>query len=1189
MSSSLLALARAIGDLLAGRDCAVDDVVAALGVLRSVVFGDRQESSKIGDIAQLADLCKQRGQGENVLHEPELSCCLILILGREMLTSLLQEVAPDWIACLTESERSSLFDDFFLAGRPSEVLMALVPALGTEHSLESEFDNVLCIQAERLLIKCFVENPGVRNIAEEFAEAGQPSLQCITQVAQLVSSVPDRVRPKAPASLHSPSFLSSVVSQILSAAKEGWDGSTDSLAKGKFLFIGELFNKLCRRGHADVVAAKFVSELSHFVQTLKTVPKEITCWQGVVLSMKDFYALERMAEAVLYRLNDCYVTEQDAYFTLHSLFGDPLSHASVRFLLWKVFPLRILNCILSFSVLCKHGEEKNIQKDIARSLAESWAEKNYIQSASNDRQAYVTAALGISIKAMTKEEISGTDSLLKFILDGVSRRLDSPFPPIRRMAKQIALVYSIVINPDNPLLLDDEDNIEDLQNWDVPDYSGKKALADAPEAGNDGIARQVKAKTTVEVDDPDAVVDLANLGGNEESDSESEASLKPYDMSDDEADLDKAKFPSQLSSCAASLRKGDDPDALIYNLQIERALDVCENFVRLMPDELENSAADLVQALVYVRCSAADDTVEVRRHRALVALLVCAPLTSADAAQELANGAEPKEVTRAAGPWKEVSRPLSGGSLLSWGPTYERELPPRPGQEELGKSRRWGKRSLELQVERLKTGGGESCSYKRNRFAPVATAFMLPIMRDYDKKRSGLDIMGTDFIILARLIMMLGVCMQCLSLQPDAPALGAGLIEVLRSRPIFKHPEPYVRRAVLFAASRVLVALSPSHVAALDASLTEGLEWIREWSLEVASHDPDPDCAKVTYSDTVIVSSKGFYLNPYQRVTVPGFQPRLGDERLLARPDYREFAARSSEVWYFHPNPVKDSGANQKAIAYYSRRGGSPHQLGTFKGHVLNSPHWINLSGTPQRTMLVYSRFNHEATTGPSMVLIELKVNHPDVFLPAGPDSVARSSEELGEVIGVSGHSLHNNHVKDNGFRFRQSLQQHNEEEETSFSLSMLPITLSPHQQQQHCDAGMNFVPATLAFHHQAQAHHHHHHQAQVQAQAQEQQTAASSVFPFWIDNSSSNNSSSNSPSSCSETTDSWSCFSDGIFSPTGTGGSVFKSWCFLDSSILDTKIDAASWQQQSSKSLAHFYDDEPTDSDPISAVLDQM
>ncbi|XP_024544790.1 myb-related protein Hv33-like [Selaginella moellendorffii] len=121
---------------------------------------------------------------------------------------------------------------------------------------------------------------------------------------------------------------------------------------------------------------------------------------------------------------------------------------------------------------------------------------------------------------------------------------------------------------------------------------------------------------------------------------------------------------------------------------------------------------------------------------------------------------------------------------------------------------------------------------------------------------------------------------------------------------------------------------------------------------------------------------------------------------------------------------------------------------------------------------------------------------HTHKPMAAGPDSVARSSEELGEVIGVSGHSLHNNHVKDNGFRFRQSLQQHNEEEETSFSLSMLPITLSPHQQQQHCDA---------------------------------------------------------------------------------------------DSSILDTKIDAASWQQQSSKSLAHFYDDEPTDSDPISAVLDQM
>lgn len=75
-----------------------------------------------------------------------------------------------------------------------------------------------------------------------------------------------------------------------------------------------------------------------------------------------------------------------------------------------------------------------------------------------------------------------------------------------------------------------------------------------------------------------------------------------------------------------------------------------------------------------------------------------------------------------------------------------------------------------------------SSQARKNRFAPLAAAFMLPVMRDYDKKRRGLDLLGSDFHVLGGVLSMLGVCIECLSLQREAPILGAGLLEMLRSR-----------------------------------------------------------------------------------------------------------------------------------------------------------------------------------------------------------------------------------------------------------------------------------------------------------------------------------------------------------------------------------------------------------------------
>lgn len=71
-------------------------------------------------------------------------------------------------------------------------------------------------------------------------------------------------------------------------------------------------------------------------------------------------------------------------------------------------------------------------------------------------------------------------------------------------------------------------------------------------------------------------------------------------------------------------------------------------------------------------------------------------------------------------------------------------------------------------------------------------------------------------------------------------------------REICHHKEAYVRRAVLYAASCILVALHPSYVSASliegKHEITEGLEWIRKWAVHVAESDTDRECYTVSKS-----------------------------------------------------------------------------------------------------------------------------------------------------------------------------------------------------------------------------------------------------------------------------------------------------------------------------------------------------
>jgi telomere length regulation protein len=242
--------------------------------------------------------------------------------------------------------------------------------------------------------------------------------------------------------------------------------------------------------------------------------------------------------------------------------------------------------------------------------------------------------------------------------------------------------------------------------------------------------------------------------------------------------------------------------------------------VRASPDELRHNSGDLVRALVHVRCSdvameGEEGSTEEKRQKALVALLVTCPFESLDlltkllysssvdisqriliidvmteAAQELAETKIVRTKQRhgnlisdtspswlvpsdrgppGTGPWREVSEP---GTLLSWSHRYERDVPSRSGQVKSGKSRKWGLgKAKDLQEE-----------WSKNRFPLYAAAFMLPVMQGYNKRSHGVHLLNRDFVVLGKLIYMLGVCMKCMAMHPEASALAPALLDLIRSR-----------------------------------------------------------------------------------------------------------------------------------------------------------------------------------------------------------------------------------------------------------------------------------------------------------------------------------------------------------------------------------------------------------------------
>ncbi|KAK9673020.1 hypothetical protein RND81_12G140500 [Saponaria officinalis] len=852
---------------------------------------------------------------------------------------LIYDVASNWLSRLPVEAQKLVYDVFFVKGLFTEVVQAVIPCL--DHNAKAVRSN-----AERLVVICLLENEGVLQMARELSilheseDSTQSAVKLtVSRVAQLVASVPDKAHLRAPKSLSSHYFFKNITTQLLAAAEEislKARGSND--VDVSFQFVGEMFARICRRGSADLLLSELIPHILRRVRSFLSSHTDTTLEDGFMLDssfkfwflmmeiIKDAYAVERMAEQILHQLLAECANDVEAYWVLWILFHRSFKlQTSVRFLfvekfvLLKVFPLRCLKWILQFSVFgcppedgkLKKGEKKQLLLETVQRVVVVWSKREFVQSAPLEQQVHVTAAAGLMLETMSKEELDATKDVMRSILEGVSCRLENPDDLVRKMACSIALVFSKVIDPNNPLYLDDsfkEENVDwefGLAIANITNRNSENKEIAAPssdtvqklEVDHEGESIQgrkvnaakkrsskCKLVDSLDVIAPSTLNDELLFSeeedGNlsEDSEGSSDSSLQPYDLTDDDTDL-KKKI-SQLVDIVGALRKTDDPDG------VDRALDVAEKFVRASPDELKHVASDLVRTLVQARCAdtaveGEEESAEEKRQKALVALLVMCPFESVtavnkllysphldvsqrimildvmtEAAQELANTKSiiQKRPSRpliseerdawflpsdkgppGAGMWKEIPDTVSPLNMTYH---FSRDLPSKSGQLKKGKTRQWGHRPANVAPTEV--------DWSTNKFPLYAAAFMLPAMQGFDKRSHGVDLIGRDFIVLGKLVYMLGVCMRCMALHPEASALAPPLLDMLSSREVCRHKEAYVRRSALFAASCILIALHPSFIASAliegNQDISRGLEWVRTYALQIAESDTDREC-----------------------------------------------------------------------------------------------------------------------------------------------------------------------------------------------------------------------------------------------------------------------------------------------------------------------------------------------------------
>jgi len=656
------------------------------------------------------------------------------------------------------------------------------------------------------------------------------------QLVQLLSSLPDRLANRL-SGLPPPEFVASAYFQVLSSAVLAVSASLVSERSEQRVFMGRVLGKICVVGHGDIVARELLQSLwgdegqsdfaSRHAALLSQVPENHVeqCLTAIVLRLPAQPACESPTHisTVAVLLKDLLRKSTTATYVLTS-----------KLTTQRVLPLPCIRVLLS--VLACHTVLADVPSAPSgpaplplgvtplfalafKNLLDVWNDGSAVKHLSAAQHRYITHGLRHCLALISAMPSPPSHRLLLEslgavppLLTGVQVRLSSPDINVRRFAMTTAEQLSLLLDPENPLQFEPETG---PMTDDDADVTG--ALLDANDITMADLTDRAASSSSLPSSTAAGGVQVAQNG--HESDG-----LTAYDLTE-EVVAGKVKAPRYLRDCLKSLRSSQ-PE---HREQQEAALIAAERLIRSDPDELDELCVPLAVCLLHLQ-DVAEGEHAPRRLGALVALCVhcpykVAPFLTREFYRDnltLQTRGDVLDVMTAAATELSSVKGSTPSLKKASNPAIAAPSPSRNDAAQIIIAAR-----LEQKTRRFhSTVPPKGPLSEKNKFHALAPTFFYPLLNQYDHSRDYFWLLGEDFFLLGKLINSLAVFLECSENGTSARDMASTLVQLVWA--LRFHDQAYVRRALVFALTRV--AVLPTHVILPDllSELTELHSWLRD-------------------------------------------------------------------------------------------------------------------------------------------------------------------------------------------------------------------------------------------------------------------------------------------------------------------------------------------------------------------------
>uniref|UniRef100_A0AAY4BGI7 Telomere length regulation protein TEL2 homolog n=1 Tax=Denticeps clupeoides TaxID=299321 RepID=A0AAY4BGI7_9TELE len=724
-----------------------------------------------------------------------------------VLQALVKGLSADWFHRMTAAQRKAWWDRQFLSGPPDQALLILLDAI-TASSLGLE--HLVCVLEEFLRTGRIETLLWSRTEKENTGDSPQFREVVLGRLVGLPSITANKLHPQIPAA-----FLPQPYCQLLgSAILNTLEKTCQALRSGQdcFLsFLAETLGKACAQGYGALLFGSLAPQLSahtHFD----------ALWCRVCVKLLENVP-DRWMEAVVTSL----IQTVDCPEALSRIMGNvALKNTKAQFVITHKLILLQYHHKVKVSVnllgyLALDDERRPLLTQLLQGVCNAWSNKSAIKHTPVEQQMYVSKALLLCLNLLNAQELEQLHSdLLQCLLSGVQCHLDSNVLLIRRIGMVVGECISQKLDTHSTQL-----------SFQVKHTTTLFTLHTSPDPAPEVIVENPPKQSEVS-DPPDA-----------------DDELTPYDMPADQ-ERQKSATPRYVRDCLEGLINSDDAD------RVAACLWAAADLLRKNPTVTQEVSTEFTKVMLHLEDKYNTLNFTSLRHNTMVALTVTDPQPVTDYLTtefyslnyNLRQRLDILEVLALSA--HELSQPITKkpdctppaamvtafdqySDLVHWKQVVEQRIRSKTKYISKGPSQ-------------------APPSAQPNRYAPVAGCFFFPLLRNYDRPQVTFDLLGSDHMVLSRLLNTLGMLVHLAVNAPVVTQMGKALMDFVWA--LRFHADQCVRRGVLVCVCAVFMSMPSQN---LLIELNEDVLDTRTWLADVAETDVDADCRSLAVQSLVLL------------------------------------------------------------------------------------------------------------------------------------------------------------------------------------------------------------------------------------------------------------------------------------------------------------------------------------------------